>query len=146
MEAAPDQVIQKLERLFSEAAELAIEKELATWDPAKPPHFSQIEEAAHRLARQLSCRIQERAAREVVAQVPTTADCPGCGRSCELKHTTREVQSIDGPIELLELSGLCPRCRRAFFPSAGSDGPGQPGSDALSGAADRLCGGGDAIR
>jgi hypothetical protein len=97
------------------------------------------------LARQLSCRIQERAVREVVAQMPTAADCPACGRSCELKHERRSMQSIDGPIELLELSGFCPRCRRAFFPSAGSVGPGQPGVDALSGAADRLRGGGDAV-
>jgi hypothetical protein len=146
MEAAPDEVIQKLERLFSEAAELAIEREVAQWDSQKPPHFSQIEEAAHRLARQLSCRIQERAAREVVAREPTTAACPACGRSCELKHETRLVQSIDGPIELLELSGFCPRCRRAFFPSAGSDGLGQPEVDALSGAADGLRPGGDAVR
>ena len=146
MDAAPDAVMQKLERLFSETAELAIEQELASLDPAKPPHFSQIEKMAHRLARQLSCRVQERANREVVAQVPTAADCPACGRSCQLKHATRTVQSIDGPIELLELSGFCPRCRRAFFPSAGSDGPGQPGSNALSGAADRFCGGGDTVR
>jgi hypothetical protein len=145
MEAAADHVIQKLERLFSEAAELAIEKELAQWDPNNPPHYSQIEEAAHRLARQLSCRIQERAAREVAAREGTTADCPACGRSCELGHQTRTVQSIDGPIELLELSGFCPRCRRAFFPSAGSVGPGQSGVDALPGAADRLRVGGDAV-
>jgi hypothetical protein len=124
MEAAPDDVIQKLERLFSEVAELAVEEQVAQWDPKKPPHFSQIEEAAHRLARQLSCRIQERAAREVVAQMPATADCPGCGRSCELQHVSRTVQSIDGSIELLEWRGDCPRCRRAFFPSAGSVGPG----------------------
>jgi hypothetical protein len=124
MEAAPEDVIQKLERLFSEAAELAVEQQVAQWDPQKPPHFSEIEEAAHRLARQLSCRIQERAAREVVTQLPTKADCPGCGRSCELKHAARSVQSIDGPIELLEPSGFCPGCRRAFFPSAGSVGVG----------------------
>jgi hypothetical protein len=63
-----------------------------------------------------------------------------------LKHETRLVQSIDGPIELLELSGFCPRCRRVFFPSAGSDGLGQPEVDALSGAADGLRPGGDAVR
>jgi hypothetical protein len=145
MEAAPADVIRKLERLFSEAAELAVEQQVAQWDPKKPPHFSQIEEAAHRLARRLSCRIQERAVREVVAQLPTKGDCPGCGHSCELKHEARTVQSIDGPIELLELSGFCPRCRRAFFPSAGSIGSGQPGGDALSGAADHLCGRGNAV-
>lgn len=145
MEAAPDEVIQKLERLFSEAAELAVEQAVAQWDPKKPPHYSQIEEAAHRLARQLSCRIQERVAREVVARESTTATCPACGRSCELEHATRAMQSIDGPIELLELSGYCPRCRRAFFPSTGSVGPGQQGIDSLSGAADRLRGGGDTV-
>ena len=145
MEAAPDEVIQKLERLFSEAAELAVQQAVAQWDPKKPPHYSQIEEAAHRLARQLSCRIQERAAREVVARESMTADCPGCGRSCELEHATRPMQSIDGPIELLELSGYCPRCRRAFFPSTGSVGSGQQGIDPLPGATDRLRGGGDTV-
>lgn len=145
MEAAPDEVIQKLEQLFSEAAELAVEREVAQWDPKKPPHYSQVEEAAHRLARQLSCRIQERAVREIVAREATSADCPGCGQSCELKHERRPMQSIDGAIELLEVSGYCPRCRRAFFPSTESVGPGQPGIDALSGAADRLRSGGDAV-
>jgi len=144
MEAAPEHVKQKLQRLFSEAAELAVEAEAAGWG-GKTPHYSQIEEAAHRLARQMSCRMQERLMREVAAQRPPTDACPGCGGTCELTPLRRTVQSLDGPVELLEWKGSCPRCRRDFFPSAGSLGLGQPGVDAGAGAADRLCGGRDAL-
>jgi hypothetical protein len=124
MEAAPQHVIEKLKRLFAETAELAVELDPAFKKAKQTPHYSKIEEAAHRIARQMSCQIQERLVREIAAERPTDACCPQCGRSCELEPSLREIQSIDGSVELLEWKGYCPRCRRAFFPSAGSVGAG----------------------
>ncbi len=138
MDAAPEHVIQKLQRLFSETAELAVELDPAWKNAKRTPHYSKIEEAAHRIALQMSCRIQERLMREVAAERPTDASCPECGRVGDVEPSLRTIQSIDGPVELLEWKGYCPRCRRAFFPSAGGVGPGQPGTDADAGATDCL--------
>ena len=141
MEAAPDHVIQKLQRLFAETAELAVESDPAFKDAKRTPHYSKIEEAAHRIARQMSWQIQERLMREIAAERPTDASCPECGRVCELEQSLRTIQSIDGFVELLEWKGYCPRCRRAFFPSAGDVGAGQSGTDSDAGATDCLRGG-----
>ena len=108
----------KLERLFREAADIAVELQSAEGGMGKPVHFSQIEAAAHQVGTRLSCRIQERMAREVVASSPDTAPCPACGVCCRLKVAKRTINSTDGPIEISEPKGYCTCCRRAFFPSA----------------------------
>ncbi len=145
MEAAPEHVVEKLKRLFAETAELAVESDPAFKKGEPTPHYSKIEETAHRIARQMSCRIQERLMREVTAERSSDACCPQCGKVCELEPSLRTIQSIDGPVDLLEWKGYCPRCRRAFFPSAGGVGSGQPGIDADAGGTDCLRGGRDAI-
>jgi hypothetical protein len=35
-----------------------------------------------------------------------------------LRPFSRDVQSVDGSVELQELVGDCPCCRRSFFPDA----------------------------
>jgi hypothetical protein len=109
---------EKLERLFREAADVAVELQSAEGGMGKPVHFSQIEAAAHAVGSRLSCRIQERAAREVAASSPAATACPKCGASCHLKVVGRTINSTDGAIEISEPKGYCTRCRRAFFPSA----------------------------
>ena len=109
---------EKLERLFREAADIAVELQLAEGGAGKPVHFSQIEAAAHHVGTRLSCRIQEQAAREVATSSPAAAPCPKCGTSCGLKVVSRTISSTDGPIAISEPKGYCTRCRRAFFPSA----------------------------
>ena|ERR1700722_4126958 len=112
------QILQeKLERLFREAAETAVELQAAERG-GELVHFSQIEATAHRVGTQLSCRIQERSAREVAANSPQAAPCPKCGTPCRLEIVSRTIDSTDGPIEISEPKGHCTRCRRAFFPSA----------------------------
>jgi hypothetical protein len=83
-----------------------------------PVHFSQIEAAAHDVGTRLSCRIQERAAREVAAGSPAAVPCPKCKKLCRVKVVSRAINSTDGPLEISEPKGYCTRCRRAFFPSA----------------------------
>jgi hypothetical protein len=109
---------EKLERLFREAADIAVELQLAEGGAGEPVHFSQIEAAAHHVGTRLSCCIQERTAREVAASSAAAAPCPKCGKSCGLKVVSRTINSTDGPIEISEPKGYCTRCRRAFFPSA----------------------------
>lgn len=109
---------EKLDRLLREAAEAAAELQAAERGAGQPVHFSQIEAAAHQVGSQLSCRIQERTARELAADVPQEAPCPTCGTLCRLNITRRTVHSTDGPLDLWEPHGHCTRCRRDFFPSA----------------------------
>lgn len=81
------------------------------------PHYNVIEEAAHRVGREISRMVQERHLGEVVARQHSTGACPTCGSRCDLSPRKRTVTSGDGPIELQELIGHCPGCRRDFFPS-----------------------------
>lgn len=46
------------------------------------------------------------------------ANCPECGRSCELDHRPRTIQVRGGSAALDEPSAHCSTCRRDFFPSA----------------------------
>lgn len=112
----------KLEDLLREAAEVSVALDRADGTIQGVPHYSVIEGRAHELGRQLSRQIQERQMAEIVAaQVPRAA-CPACGRRDATIATKRSVTSLDGKIELQELEGYCPSCRKAFFPAAGDAG------------------------
>lgn len=107
----------QMRELAATAATLARVERAATGEP-KVPHFSRIEMAAHEVGRALSREIQTREARELAAEGPRRATCPGCGRDGPVEGATRQVKSVDGPLELYEARAYCARCRRAFFPSA----------------------------
>ncbi len=117
MEGEAGRLRERLDRQLRELAETAAA--LARVErPAGVPHYSRIELAAHEVGRALSREIQTREARELVAESPPQATCPGCRRHCPVEGATRSVNSIDGPLELFEARAYCARCRRAFFPSA----------------------------
>ena len=118
MDGKTQNLKEKLERLLREAAETAAELQACDRGAGKPVHFSQIEAAAHQVGSQLSCRIQERAAREVAADCPENAPCPTCGIPSHLSIERRTINSTDGPIVVWEPQGHCTRCRRDFFPPA----------------------------
>lgn len=113
---------EKLDRLLKEAAEVSVELDGMDGRFADVPHYSVIEARAHELGRQLSRQVQQRQMAEAVARQVPKAACPTCGTRCELTARKRKVTSIDGPLDLQELQGYCPFCRRAFFPSAGETG------------------------
>jgi hypothetical protein len=113
---------EKLDRLMREAAETAADLQAAQRGSRGPVHFSQIEGAAHAVGCALSAGIQERVVREAVADVPQKLPCPECGALCKVKFDRRMIHSIDGPVAVLEPEGHCRRCRRDFFPAAGSVG------------------------
>jgi hypothetical protein len=62
--------------------------------------------------------IQTKRAREVAAENVQQVACPNCGGHCRVETQKREVQSVDGIIELTETVAHCRPCRRSFFPSA----------------------------
>jgi len=112
----------KLHRLLNEAAQVSVALDRADGTISGVPHYSVIEARAHQLGQQLSREIQTRQMGELSAGRMATAPCPKCRIRCELDFKRRTVTSIDGPVEVQELEGYCPACRRAFFPRQGGAG------------------------
>lgn len=122
MDGDASRLRKKLDDLLREATEVSVALDRSNGTIQGVPHYSVIEGRAHELGRQLSRQIQERQMAEIVAYQTSKASCPGCGRRCELIPRKRPVTSVDGGIELQELEGYCPTCRKAFFPVAGDVG------------------------
>jgi len=114
----------KKKQLLSQLAELMIEGQVEQGVFLETPHFSIIERQAITLGRQLSRQAQERGAREVAVNCDSQVPCPNCQSLCQVKLETRQVTSLDGPVELTETVAHCQTCRRSFFPSASGDGAG----------------------
>lgn len=113
---------EKLEALLREVAEVEVELSRVDGSIVDIPHYSVIESRAHYLGRQLSREIQQRQMGEVAASTAGKAKCPTCGTQCDLEESKRPMTSIDGEFLLQEVTGDCPSCRRAFFPSASEFG------------------------
>ena len=145
MDGDIERLTKRFERQLEETAQLAAQLQAAGRSAEGRLHYSMIESAAHEAGRQLSQRIQSRAAREVVAEAPMKAACPACGAKCAVDTHEREVASIDGPVALCEARAYCDRCRRSFFPSASSAGIGCPRLHAEPHQADGPCGQRDAF-
>jgi len=112
---------EKLQDLLKQASSVAAEIQAIEQGDGLP-HFDQIELPAHALGQQFSRMIQSERSREVAASRLADATCPDCGCTCRVETQRREVNSMDGPIELTETVASCRRCRRSFFPSARSLG------------------------
>jgi hypothetical protein len=113
---------EKKRELLTQLAELMVEEQVEQGLFLETPHYSIIERQAVTLGRELSRQAQERAAREIAANCEAEVACPDCESTCEVETNTREVISIDGPVQLTETVAHCRRCRRSFFPSACGDG------------------------
>jgi uncharacterized protein with PIN domain len=122
MDGATAALKEKLDRLLKEAAQVSVALDRADGKFAGVPHYSVIEARAHELGKQLSCEIQACQMGKLVTGRTATSPCPKCRARCELKPKERTVTSIDGPVEVQELEGYCPVCRRAFFPRQGDAG------------------------
>ena len=114
---------EKLENHLAQATSIACELQ-AIEQGDKTPHFDEIELPAHALGQRFSRMIQTERSCEVAlgeAEQVVCLDCSNRGkvkikRRVEIKRRT--VNSMDGPTEIAEALAKCPRCRRAFFPSA----------------------------
>lgn len=112
----------KLDTLLKEVAEVEVQLSREEKAVVGIPHYSVIESRAHDLGQQLSREIQQQQMRETAAAAPRRGKCPGCATICQLHEKKRNMTSIDGVFEVLELNGHCPNCRRDFFPSPGDFG------------------------
>lgn len=121
MDAKRDGLQEKLENLLGQAAATAAELQ-GIDQGSGTPHYDQIELPAHEMGQRFSRMIQNERAREVAATGLADASCPDCGRLCRVETQTRDVHSMDGPMELMETVANCRPCRRSFFPSAGCSG------------------------
>jgi len=122
MDERNERLREKLDGLLLEAAEVSVTLDQAEGTIRGVPHYSVIEQRAHELGRQLSCRIQAQHLRELVAAHNQVGQCPTCDTRCKLTANSRAVTSVDGKVALPELKGDCPNCRRSFFPDADPDG------------------------
>ena len=122
MDGATAVLKEKLNRLLIEAAQVSVALDRADGTITGVPHYSAIEARAHELGQQLSREIQARQMGELVAGRMATVPCPKCRIRCQLNFRKRTVTSIDGRVEVEELQGYCPACRRAFFPRQGDAG------------------------
>lgn len=112
----------ELSDLLRKAAEVKVGLDRAEGKIRGVPHYSVIEETAHQLGREVSRMVQAMHLNEVLAEYPQFARCPACETRCQLQPKKRSLLSGDGPLELQELVGHCPCCRRDFFPASRSVG------------------------
>ena len=117
MDAKQAELEKKLADILKQATDIACQIQAIEQGPVTP-HYDQIEIPAHEVGQRLSRMVQASRTGEVAAQQRTECDCPDCGRSCRVEVSKREVQSMDGPVGLIETVAHCHRCRRSFFPSA----------------------------
>lgn len=80
--------------------------------------FTAMEAAGHKFGRAVAQMTTERLALAHAQRLTEPQPCPTCGRSCPLVHRERELETIDGPMDLSEPVCYCSACRRDFFPSA----------------------------
>lgn len=120
MEGVATELRRELEATLKRGAELKVELDLAEGRLPKTgiPHYTLIENAAHEVGQLVSRMVQQKVMNELVAASASEGKCPTCKTRCKLKPAQRKVLSGDGPVELQEVVGHCPVCRRDFFPLA----------------------------
>jgi hypothetical protein len=118
MDAAFDALEQEKLQLLNRLGEIEVQQQRQRGMFDKVPHFSEIEDAGHKLGQFLSRLSQARMANEVAAEMEVLGECPSCGEACRVETVQRTVAGIDGPVEMLEPKAHCSACRRGFFPSA----------------------------
>lgn len=87
------------------------------------PLFTLLEDAAVAIGDAFTEELIEQ---ELSRHCEHGCDCPQCGqRGLRKGERERSVQTRRGKVKFTEPELYCPRCRRAFFPSIGSDGSGR---------------------
>src|SRR5689334_3725539 len=88
----------------------------------KDVRFTDMEAAGHKFGRAVAQMTTERLALARAQRLSGPQPCPTCGHPCPLVHRERELETIDGPMDLSEAVCHCSACRRDFFPSASGVG------------------------
>lgn len=116
MDAKTQELEDRLGEILKHAADVASQIQQHEQGPGTP-HYDQIESAAHDVGQRLSRLVQQDRTGEVSAAHATQAACPECRNKCPVEPQSRQVTSVDGPVELIESVAFCSQCRRSFFPS-----------------------------
>jgi hypothetical protein len=86
--------------------------------------FWVLEAAGHRLGRVVAQATTERLTLARSERLTGPQPCPTCGELSSVARRERDLETGDGPVRLCEPVCHCSTCRRDFFPSASSVGPG----------------------
>ena len=121
MDAKQQELEDKLTEILRHAADVASQIQQHE-QGSGTPHYDQIESAAHEAGQRFSRLIQQDRTGQISAAHATEMLCPECRNKCPVESKSREVTSVDGPVELAETAAFCCRCRRSFFPSTDSVG------------------------
>ena len=121
MDAKQQELEDRLAEILRQAADVASQIQQCEQGPGTP-HYDQIEGSAHEVGQRLSRMVQQDRVGQVSAAHATEATCPECRNKCPVESKSRQVTSVDGPVELMENVAFCCRCRRSFFPSTHSAG------------------------
>lgn len=89
----------------------------------KTMNFADMELFAHELGRRLARALDGELTSLQGDLYSDDYNCPTCGWECEAIKHPREIQTVDGPTEIIELKSYCPKCRRNFFPCASPKRP-----------------------
>jgi len=118
MDAVRSCLAEEKSRLLQRLAEIAVEEQRERGVFARTPHLTELEDESLALGQLLSRLSLARSAAEVTATGDASAACPTCGARHPVAAKKRTIESLAGPIELVESVAHCPACRRDFFPSA----------------------------
>ena len=108
-------------RKFDELVALLAREKYGPGPPPIDTTFAEIEDFGHQAGRMLGRSLDEHLTLDH-AEHFQKATCPTCATSGESdaadNKKTRPLQTRDGEIPLAEPAFHCPKCDRAFFPSA----------------------------
>jgi hypothetical protein len=85
--------------------------------------FADMEGFAHELGQRLARAMSGELTCLQADLCSVDDNCPTCGLECEAIKHPREIQTVDGLTEVVELKSYCPKCRRSFFPCASPKRP-----------------------
>lgn len=105
---------------FNELVALLAKERFGRDGPPINTTFAEIEAFGHQAGRMLGRSLDEHLTYEHAEhfQQASCPTCGACGESDAARKKTRPLETVDGKIPLAEPAFHCPRCDRAFFPSA----------------------------
>lgn len=118
--AAEGQRRAQAEKFAEELGEILANKVFGELGPTLDTSLADIEEAVGPVVRAIVRGMVGKAVNRQGDRLGKEQACPECGQPCDLERAEkpREITTTEGAFSFRELRGFCPRCERAFFPSA----------------------------
>lgn len=113
----------ELRERIQQLAQLLMAERAGSQEDEGVPLFTRLENEAIAIGDALTAALVEQ---QLALLGEQSHQCPKC-RGDGLRKGTRErvIQTCRGEVKFTEPEFYCPGCRRAFFPSVGSVGPGR---------------------